>query len=279
MAAKRNILVGIDWQEHFVAIIGALYVKFAELSAERLSAIVKKIGHLLEQIALTLDSHQPLHIAHALMWVNKRGEHPAPFTTILSDEVDKSWFMVCEPWKGYGKEYTAQLEKSGRFKLMIWPEHCPIGQPGHNVYAPLMETFYEWARKYGKTINFLTKGSNPFTEHYSAVRAEVPFLGGNGYEPDPSTQTNLAWLNMLAQYDNVVFTGQALSHCVRFTLEDTIQQFGADAAKKIIVVRDLSDCVVTPAYDFTAETEAWLKTIQQQGIAVVQSSELPKLLR
>lgn len=280
MAAKRNILVGIDWQTDFVSPNGALYVKDAEKSAERLATFVRKYGStLFEDIALTLDSHQPLDIAHAAMWVDKRGDHPSPFTTILSDEVEKRWFMGREPWKGYGKEYTAQLEKSGRFKLMIWPDHCLIGTSGHNIFPPLMESFYEWARKLGKTINFLTKGSNPFTEHYSAVRAEVPFLGGNGYEPDPGTQTNLSWLNMLAQYDRVVFSEQALSHCGRFTNEDTIQQFGADAAKKIIIVRDWADCVVTPAYDFTTETEAWLKTIQQQGIAVVQSSELPKLLR
>lgn len=280
MAAKRNILVGIDWQTDFVSPSGALYVKDAEKSAERLAEFVRKYGStLFEDIALTLDSHQPLHIAHAAMWVDKRGDHPAPYTTILADEVGKKWFSAREPWKDYGREYISQLEKSNRFKLMIWPDHCLIGLSGHNVFPALADELYSWTRKLGKTINFLTKGSDPFTEHYSAVRAEVPFLGGNGYEPDPGTQTNLSWLNMLAQYDNVVFTGQALSHCVRFTLEDTIAQFGADAAKKIIVVRDLSDCVVTPAYDFTPETEVWLKTIQQQGIAVVQSSELPKLLR
>jgi len=277
---KRNILFDIDWQTDFVSPQGSLYVKDAEKSAELLAAFVDKHGHhLFEDIGLSLDSHQPLDIAHPPMWADKSGNHPQPGTTIKSDEVERKWFMLREPWKGYGKEYTGALEKSGRFNLMIWPEHCEIGTPGHNIYPELMKAFYEWARRLGKTINFLTKGSNPFTEHYSAMRAEVPFLGGHGYEPDPGTQTNLAWLNMLAQYDNVVFTGQALSHCVRFTLEDTINQFGADAAKKVIIVRDLSDCVVLPVYDFTPETETWLAGVKKQGIAVVNSKELSNLLR
>jgi nicotinamidase-related amidase len=276
---KRNVLVGIDWQTDFVSPTGALYVKDAEKSADRLAAFVKKHGNLFDDIALTMDSHQPLHIAHAAMWVDKNGDHPTPFTTILASDVEKKWWMTREPWKGYGKEYTSGLESSGRFKLMIWPDHCLIGTLGHNIFPSLMEVFYEWARKLGKTLGILTKGSNPFCEHYSAVRAERPFLGGNGYEPDPGTQTNLAWLNMLAQYDNVVFSEQALSHCGRFTNEDTIEQFGADAAKKIIIVRDFADCVVTPAYDFTPETEAWLDTVKKQGIRVMQSSELPSLLR
>lgn len=276
---KNHILVGIDWQTDFVSPNGALYVKDAEKSAEKLAAFLVKNGRLFTDITLSLDSHQPIDIAHPSMWIDKKSQHPSPYTTIASAEVDKVWTAIREPWKGYAKDYTASLEANGRFKLMIWPEHCLIGTTGHGVYPVLLEAFYGWERKYGKTINFLTKGSNPFTEHYSAVKAEVPFMGGNGYESDPSTQTNLAWLNLLANYDQVVFTGQALSHCVRFTLEDTIAQFGADAAKKIVIVKDFTDCVVTPAYDFTPETEAWLKTIEAQGILVTTSQELPNLLR
>lgn len=276
---KKTVLVGIDWQTDFVSPSGSLYVKNAEQSADRFAELLAKHGNLFSDVALSLDSHQPIDIAHPPMWIDKAGKHPDPYTVIEAASVDKTWFAIREPWKGYAKEYTTSLETNGRFKLMIWPEHCLIGTNGYNLFPVIEQAVYGWERKYGMTVNFLTKGSNPFTEHYSAVRAEVPFMGGNGYEPDPGTQTNLAWLNMLAQYDYVVFTGQALSHCVRFTLEDTIAQFGADAAKKIVIVRDLSDCVVTPAYDFTPETETWLDTVKKQGIEVTDSKSLSKLLR
>lgn len=275
----QNILVGIDWQTDFVSPQGALYVKNAELSAERLATFVEKYGNLFADVTLTMDSHQPLHIAHTSMWVDKQGNNVEVWSQTSKDDVGKSRFMLFEPWKDYGKEYTSKLEASGRFKLTHWPDHCLIGTAGHNIFPPLIEVFYLWAGKYGKTIGFLTKGSNCFTEHYSAVRAEVPFLGGNGYESDPGTQTNLTWISALSQYDNVVFTGQALSHCERYTVEDTINEFGPDAARKIIVVRDLSDCVVTPTYDFTPETEIWLDSIRKQGIRIVASRELPKLLK
>ena len=63
-------------------------------------------------------------------------------------------------------------------------------------------------------VNYVTKGYNPWTEHYSAVQADVP-------DPtDPGTQINTRLIRALKNADVVALSGQALSHCVAHTVRD-----------------------------------------------------------
>ena len=83
---------------------------------------------------VSLDTHQKLHIAHGLFWVNGAGEHPAPFTPISVSAVESGEWMTTDPkWRDWGLKYVKQLEANQRFVLLIWPEHCLIGTPGHAV--------------------------------------------------------------------------------------------------------------------------------------------------
>jgi hypothetical protein len=48
-----------------------------------------------------------------------------------------------------------------------------IGTWGHNFYYPLEEAFMNWCKETGGWVDFVTKGHWPFSEHYSAMRADV----------------------------------------------------------------------------------------------------------
>lgn len=71
-------------------------------------------------------------------------------------------------------EYTKRLEEKGRFQLCIWPEHCLIGTPGHNVVKCVRDAMDEWSDATGKSVEWIEKGQNLLTEMYSALCAEVP---------------------------------------------------------------------------------------------------------
>jgi nicotinamidase-related amidase len=58
--------------------------------------------------------------------------------------------------------------------LCLWPVHCQIGSWGAGIYHPLAEAYDEWCAATGGWIDFITKGFWPWSEHYSALRADVP---------------------------------------------------------------------------------------------------------
>jgi nicotinamidase-related amidase len=66
----------------------------------------------------------------------------------------------------------------------VWPEHCLIGTPGHNVVPSIDAALQDWAGEHLDVINYIFKGSNPLTEMYSGLSADVPIHN------DPSTHLN-----------------------------------------------------------------------------------------
>lgn len=54
-------------------------------------------------------------------------------------------------WK-YSEEYARQLESAGRFQLTIWPDHCIIGTPGHNVVPCVQIEMSKWVKQTGNSI-------------------------------------------------------------------------------------------------------------------------------
>src|SRR6185295_15529114 len=117
------------------------------------------------------------------------------------------WFAHNPRYRAAFLNYVDQLEKHQRYVLVIWPQHCIIGSWGHSLYPALSDAFIDWQNKYHKRIDYIAKGSNMLTEHYSAVQADVPD------DADPSTKLNTQLLDLLAQNaDEILITGQALSH-------------------------------------------------------------------
>ena len=70
-----------------------------------------------------------------------------------------------------------------------------IGDAGHNVYPEIAGAIHDWEDRFAQA-DFVTKGSNPWTEHFSAVQAEVP-------DPeDPSTQVNTRLITTLEEAES-----------------------------------------------------------------------------
>lgn len=152
---------------------GSLAIASANDDAARIAAFIAKYSSKLTQIALTLDSHQRYHIAHGVFWEDANGQPPAPFTLIPSADVKSGvWKPRNSALLDYVVEYTQALEKSGKFTLCIWPEHCLIGSPGHNVVPNVLAAALEWTKQSQQPVNYVLKGTNSFTEHYSALKAE-----------------------------------------------------------------------------------------------------------
>lgn len=239
---------------------GTLYVPGAETSMGRLAKMIETFGSRIDQIIVTLDSHQPLHIANPPWWRDSAGNNPPPFTVIVPD--DPTWFPARPDsyTQGWSKKYLHTLKRPHT----IWPEHCIIGTEGHAITHPLQEALHDWARRRLTTINMVTKGSNPYTEHFGAFHAEVP-------DPnDPSTQLNTALVQVTEDSDRILCAGEALTHCLMTSLEQLIKGFqDPKAVSKMELLTDASDPIPDPpAYPglFSSPLKQFLNTARAAGL-------------
>jgi nicotinamidase-related amidase len=251
---------------------GELYVPGAEKDMERLAKLLDRLLYDIDDIHVTLDTHHELDVAHPIFWRNAKGEHPAPFTMISRDDVLKGlWapFNPQLPCPPYGTlldrmiDYVTKLEQGGRYQLTIWPPHCRIGTPGHNVMETLRESLRRWElARYGM-VSYLIKGSNIFTEHYSCVQADVP-------DPDdPTTRLNTALIQTLGKADVIAFGGEASTHCVANTIRDIVKDFGEDTVKKCVLLEDAMSPV--PGFEHLATT--FFQDMKAQGMQIVKTRD------
>lgn len=244
--AKKIHLITIDPQCDFCiktgpgGEAGTLVVPGADADMNRLGAFISKNQKRLNEIHCTLDSHQVVHIAHPIFWVNSKGEHPQPFTLITNDDVKNgTWRAFYLPWQKKAEDYSNALATNGRYPLVIWPVHCVIGSWGHSIVPVVQKALQEWEATTFNRVNFVAKGSNLFTEHYSGVQADVPD------DSDPSTKLNTELIKVLVEADEILITGEALSHCVANTITDIANQFGDDNVKKFTLLEDTTSNVPT----------------------------------
>ena len=113
--------------------------------------------------------------------------------------------------------YLDTLEAQGRYTLMVWPVHCEVGSWGHGIHADVLAACGDWQLQRQRAVRNVFKGTNPWTEHYSAIEAEVPDAD------DASTALNTALLQSLGQADVLLIAGEASSHCVQSTTEHIVQ--------------------------------------------------------
>jgi nicotinamidase-related amidase len=256
---KVHLLV-IDPQYDFCSPKGALYVDGADKDIERLSVFVDRVRDKIEMIHVTLDCHHLIAIAHPIFWVDKAGNHPNPFTIIAAADVASGLWRTTKPsWQKRALDYVKTLEKNGRYPLCIWPPHCIIGHPGNNVASSLQIALYEWEKQKLRTVNFVTKGSNPWTEHYSAVQADVP-------DPeDPSTQINTGLIGTLERADIILIAGEAGSHCLANTVRDIANNFGNDSyISKLVLLQDAT----SPVTSFEKLQENFIAEMKHKGMKV-----------
>lgn len=230
----RVDLLIIDPQNDFCMPSGSLYVKGADDDMNKGAKLIQRLDKKISNIHVTLDSHHFFDVAHPIYWKDSAGKHPNPFTIISTKDVENGvWIPSIPSLTKQSLNYLKELEKSGRYPLCIWPPHCLIGTSGHNVFQALSEALHNWEEQNVEMVDYVTKGSNYTTEHYSAVKAEVP-------DPaDPSTWINTALINTLMEADMIPVMGEARNFCVRNTIKDIIAEFkDISCIKKIILLED-----------------------------------------
>jgi hypothetical protein len=243
----------------------ALPVTGAWKDSLRLASFIKNAGEHIDRITVTLDSHQQYDISHPLFWVDKNGKHPTPFTMISNKDVkEKTWVPVHSDKTDHALDYTAALEAAGNYPLIIWPPHCLIGTVGHNVVQPVSDSLMNWEQKYSTRVNYMSKGHNPFTEHYGAFAAEVPSAN------DPTTKLSLPLIRRFESADVVLLTGQALSHCVAATVRQLADNFGAENIKKLVLLRDTT----SPVSGFEKNGEDFIAEMQSRGMRVINTTDI-----
>lgn len=242
---KKLCLVNIDPQESFIT--GSLAIPGADEDMNRVSKMVNKNSGEIDDIFISMDSHYGSHIANSRSWVDKKGNNPEPIflykgnkipTSLTLDMVDNGDFRARNPkFQGRYRDYVQKLEENGRYDLTIWPDHCIIGSIGQTIHPGFLKAVSEWELKWYALAMRIPKGSNPFTEHYSVVRADVE-------DPaDPTTRLNERFIRLLKLYDTILIAGEALSHCLSFTLRDIFNEFGVDQIKKFVLLKDATSNV------------------------------------
>lgn len=260
---KTHILI-IDPQNDFCDPKGALFVTGADQDSIRLGKMINRLVKKIDDIHVTLDSHRTVDVAHPIFWVGGSGQHPNPFTIISVTDVQNGVWTTTNPaWKQRGLDYVRALENNERYPLCIWPPHCRIGTWGHSIVKPVSDAILKWEEERFGVIDFVAKGSNIFTEHYSAIQADVP-------DPsDPSTSINTDLLKVLQNADAILVAGEALSHCVGSTIIDIGDNFGEENIKKLIL---LEDCCSSVA-GFENLGNDFVRDMVKRGMRVSKSTD------
>ena len=235
----------------------SLPVAGAHADMQRLASWIAAQGEKLGQITITLDSHQSYDIAHPAFWQQRNGSAVTPFTLITAAQVRAGDFAPRNAAEqARTLQYLDQLEAQGSYTLMVWPLHCEIGSWGHGVHASVLTACRQWQDLQHRAVRHVFKGMNPWTEHYSAIRAEVPDA------QDPETGLNTALLNQLRASSLLVIAGEASSHCVRATTEHIVDNWGSDDFSRIVL---LTDCM-SPVGGFEAAHTAFLQRMHAIGV-------------
>ncbi|MBB2483623.1 cysteine hydrolase [Mitsuaria sp. WAJ17] len=243
----------------------ALPVAGAHDDLLRAAALVERLGARLQGITVTLDSHQRIDIAHPGFWRDASGQAaPAPFTPITAAEVRAGTWRPREAAAlPRVLDYLDALEATGRYTLMVWPVHCQMGSWGQAVHAGLQAALDRWADAQGRSVQIVSKGENPWTEHYSALQAEVPDA------QDARTQLNRPLLAALGSADQLLIAGEAGSHCVRATVEHLVEHLPAASCAKLVLLRDC----ISPVAGFEAAQDAFFAAMQARGVRLALSTD------
>ena len=255
----------IDPQNDFSDAPGAaLPVPGAGADAERLAGLLDRLGDRIAAIHVTLDTHQLVDIAHPVFWRDTNGQPPSPFTQITVADVERGVWQPFRPeHRPRALAYVRALRDNGRYTLTIWPPHCLVGTWGHGVMPVMAEALRRWEQIRFDRVDYVTKGHNPWTEHYSAVRADVP-------DPaDPGTQLNRRLIQALESADAVALSGQALSHCVANTVRDIADSLGQEGIRKLVLIEDTS----SPVPGFEGLAQQFLADLGQRGMKTARAAE------
>jgi len=259
--AKKVIVIGIDEQLDFMP-DGALGVPNADKDVERFTKFIYDNMDEISKIAVSIDTHIPHQIFHPCWWIDKNGNHPAPYTEIKLDDLDKgNYRAVIKPIES--RDYVMHLEQDGKKTLVAWPYHCIQGTTGCSLDNQFsnMVYFHSVAKK--SIPITIVKGQDPLSEMYGIIRPEY----------DTKGYVNIAFLNLLANYDMIIIGGEAKSHCVLETIKQILEHFAnqPEITNKIYILEDCMSSI--PGFeDITNVTFDDFRKIY--GVHIVKSTDL-----
>ena len=250
----------------------------------RLCHFIYRNLNVITEICPTMDTHQVIQIFHSIFLVNDIGEHPAPYTIVTLEDIEKGVWRFnpeisanLQVDEAYGQQflrhYARQLKESGKYDLTIWPYHAMLGGIGHALVSAVEEAvfFHSIARQ--TQPDFQVKGDNPFTENYSVLSPEV-LTSPSG---EAIAEKNAGFIRKLLDFDAVVIAGQAKSHCVAYTIDDLLNEiYIADRklTEKVYLLEDCTSPVVIPGViDYTVQADAAFQKFSEAGMHIVRSSD------
>jgi len=272
---------------------GTLVVDGADRDMDRLAKMIRRIGPKLDEITVTMDSHQTVGIERPLWWKRTSdGAHPDPFTCLgihpdgrrivkydlgaaggpLATDEEYITTVPSQLHQGgvTGKGsfgYLQALAAIGRIHI-VWTEHCRVGSWGWGVVPVVDEALRWWEAGAGQNgnlarVNYIPKGNNPYTEHFSGIKAEIEDPG------DPGTMVNGRTIASFAAADIILLTGEALSHCLAATGRDLAAAFSDP--RFIAKFRLLAD-TTSNVTGFSALGDAFIKDLTSKGM-ILENSE------
>lgn len=270
-SVEKAILLILDAQNSFHPANthrpnGSLAVSGANEDSARIADMIRRNIYNIDEIYLSQDTHNRYDIGHAIFWVDKSGQHPMPGEEFSFADIEAKRLVPSNDdafltkYKRV-KKYAKYLEAKGNFKMRIWPEHCIIGTQGHNIVKEINDACQEWVRCTSRELSYVPKGSNPYTEMYSALAAEVPDT------LDKTTCMNLELIGQLKLADKLIICGQALSHTVNYTCRDLLKHI--EASKLYLLIDGTS-----PVPNFEAEAEEFVRWFRKQGGHVLSTAEV-----
>lgn len=259
------VLFGIDLQNAFGEEGNPLCVPGAPEDMARISELIDKHSCNIKDIVLTLDTHEVDHVGHPGWWKRKDGSEPAPFTPVTFDMVENGEITPKDLTnKEHALEYLSALDS-----VMIWPVHCVPGTRSYELVDIVENAVFDWESSEHNKVTLVKKGFQKDVESFGVFSAEY-HDGSLGCGFNDQLLANLTYRNL-----PIVVVGEALSHCVR----RSVQQLAVGLAQnnidvEIILVRDCMSNVP----GFSEQGDLFLAESADHGIRVCTLDTLEEAL-
>ena len=253
MSTLRTALVIIDPQNCFMDLPQApLPVVGAAQDMERLAMFVRLRRAIIDKVFVSLDTHVPDHISHAVRWIDAEGNQPGPFTVITYEDcLAGTWRATNPADQAWQTEYVRRLDRLH----IIWPVHGQKPAWEWKLYEHLAAELNTNGRM---QVSYIEKGTHRDVEQFGMFGAEVPFPGA------PETYIDHSLISEIDSYDRVIFAGEASSHCVMDSVKQFLEHMPSQDPTKVVLLRDC----MSPVTSFEQQVTDWLNEMDAIGAQV-----------
>lgn len=257
---QNTAILGIDIQNDFTTPAGGLFIKGADKDVVRMASFIDSFGSSISYMALTLDSHQPIHISSQCYWKDREGYPPALHTTITSAQVEAGdWTPQYN--QSTVLDYLRALEAKGE-ECAIWPPHCILGSQGWAFNSMFAKALYTWSVVHSGAYDVFLRGMCQTTEHYSIFKADIEL------KDVEETKFNTKLLNKLYDFDRIIVMGESADYCVSRSIVDLLE-VAPDLADRLVI---LTDCMSWVKPNNT-QGKVWFEKAYNMGVTFTTTKE------